>query len=92
MKFSLITSKVGAPIGVTHPDWLYILIYEYIMNIPEEEIKEVLWGIALSDHLGDVADAIEPILKRMGIPLVGTENLLEELKQRGLAPKWAKEL
>ena len=29
----------------------------------DEELIEVLWSISLSENLGDVAEAIEPILK-----------------------------
>ena len=33
----------------------------------DEKLIEALWSIALSDHLGDVAEAIEPILKHFGM-------------------------
>jgi|688.fasta_scaffold430586_2 hypothetical protein len=55
------------------------------------EMIEVLWSISLSDHLGDVAEAIAPILKQYGLPVMSLPALHEELKKRDLRPQWARE-
>jgi len=55
----------------------------------DEELIEVLWSISLSDHLGDVAEAIAPILKKFGIPVMSLPALHGELKKRDLRPDWA---
>ena len=43
----------------------------------DEKLIEVLWSIALSDHLGDVAEAIEPILKHFGMRVMSLDELIK---------------
>ena len=57
----------------------------------DEKLIEVLWSLALSDHLGDVAEAIEPILKHFGMKVMSLDNLLDEMKKRDLMPDYARE-
>ena len=57
----------------------------------DEKLIEVLWSIALSDHLGDVAEAIEPILKQFGMRVMSLDALLDEMKKRDLMPDYARE-
>lgn len=57
----------------------------------DEELIEVLWSISLSDHLGDVAESIGPILKKFNLPTLSLPALHDELVKRNLRPKWARE-
>jgi hypothetical protein len=57
----------------------------------DEKLIEVLWSIALSDHLGDVAEAIEPILKHFGMRVMSLDALLDEMQKRDLMPDYARE-
>lgn len=59
--------------------------------ITDDQLKEVLWQICLSDHLGDVCEAIEPILEHFGLALNGLEAIRAEMETKGLQPEWAKE-
>jgi hypothetical protein len=56
----------------------------------DEELIEVLWSISMSDHLGDVAEAIEPILGKFGLSVMGLSDLHQELKKRDLMPDYAR--
>lgn len=57
----------------------------------DEELIEVLWSISLSENLGDVAEAIEPILKHFVINVMSLPQLHDELVKRNLMPDYAKE-
>tara|TARA_R110000823_G_C15710805_1_gene477531 strand:- start:330 stop:515 length:186 start_codon:yes stop_codon:yes gene_type:complete len=57
----------------------------------DEKLIEVLWSIALSDHLGDVAEAIEPILKHFGMRVMSLDALLNEMEKRDLMPDYARD-
>ncbi len=57
----------------------------------DDQLIEILWSICLSDHLGDVEEAIAPILKHFAITKSGLENIREEMKDRGIIPEWAKD-
>ena len=57
----------------------------------DEKLIEVLWSIALSDHLGDVAEAIEPILKHFGMRVMSLDALLDEMEKRDLMPDYARD-
>ena len=54
---------------------------EKMKTIPDGSIDltvtEVLWSIALSDHLGDVAEAIEPTLKHFGMRVMSLDELIK---------------
>ena len=62
-----------------------------LTTMKDEELIEVLWSISLSDHLGDVAEAIAPIQKKFGIPVMSLPALHEEVKKRDLRPDYARE-
>lgn len=57
----------------------------------KKQMIEVLWSLALSDHLGDVAEAIAPILKSFGMEAMSLDALLAEMKKRDLIPDYARE-
>lgn len=59
--------------------------------ITDEHLKEVLWRVCLSDHIGDVCGAIKPILDHFGLGHDGLEEILDGMKSKGLEPEWAKE-
>ena len=57
--------------------------------IEKDELLEVLWGICLSDHLGDVTESIGPLLAKIGIPeTMGQYQLLEKMKSMDLIPEY----
>ena len=59
--------------------------------IDDERLKEVLWSISLSDHMGDVQEAVEPILKYFGVTDdVDYGNLNSLLEGEKLYPEYAK--
>lgn len=61
-------------------------------TMTDKQLREVLWNIALSDHLGDVADAIRPICRHFGIRKeMCLEELMDEMTKRKLEPNWAKD-
>lgn len=62
-----------------------------VPRMTDESVIEMLWDLSLSDHLGDVAEAITPILKRFGLPTLSLPALHEELKKRDLRPDSARE-
>ena len=57
----------------------------------DADLIEVLWSISLSENLGDVAEAIEPILKKFGVPVLALPALNKELQRRDLRPDYARE-
>ena len=59
--------------------------------IDDEKLVRVLWGLALSDHLGDVSEAIEPIRRHFGLRAESLDALLGEMKKRDLVPDYARE-
>lgn len=59
-------------------------------TIQDTDLVDVLWSLSLSDHLGDVAEAIKPILTYFGIKTVSLEQLNDELKKRDLRPDYAR--
>lgn len=62
------------------------------IEIDDEVLKEVIWSVCLSDHMGDVSSAIEPILNVMGLPTVLTfDELIEVIRKRKLQPTHALE-
>lgn len=60
-------------------------------TLTENEMIEVLWSLSLSENLGDVAEAIDPILKKFNLPTLALPALNDELERRGLVPDWAKD-
>lgn len=64
-----------------------------LVAIPLEEIKEVLWSLALAENLGDVFDAIDPLLRRVGLPLapIHCDGLKDMLRDKGFLPECALE-
>lgn len=54
----------------------------------DKQLIEVLWSVALSDHMGDVAEAVEPILKHLGLPSVALEDLIDEMRKRDMIPDY----
>ena len=59
--------------------------------ITDEDLKDVLWGISLSDHLGDVARSLKPILKHFGMEMMSLDALHDEMKKRDLLPQYARD-
>lgn len=57
----------------------------------DEKLIATLWSISLSENLGDVAEAIEPILEYFGIEVMSLPQLHDELVKRNLMPDYAKE-
>jgi len=56
-----------------------------------EELIKVLWSISLSENLGDVAEAMEPILDHFKIKVMSLSRLHDELVKRNMMPDYAKE-
>jgi len=64
------------------------------IEFEEETIKEMLWSLALSDHVGDVSESIAPLLAAFNINRVFSiygGDLVDELRRLGLQPEYAKE-
>ena len=59
--------------------------------ISDEDLKNVLWSIALSDHMGDVAEAITPLLAHFGLEETSLSQLLDALVRRDLIPDYARQ-
>lgn len=58
-----------------------------------EELRELLWNISMADHMGDVLDALKPLIEKMGLSLVANSlpALEEAMRERRMQPQWAKE-
>jgi hypothetical protein len=55
------------------------------------EIKKMLYSISIAGHLGDVADAIEPIADAIGAgQWDNMAGLNRRLVEKGMIPEWAK--
>jgi uncharacterized tellurite resistance protein B-like protein len=54
--------------------------------VSEEQLLEMLWDIALSDHMGDVAGAVEPLAKHFGVDGYSLEELPSKLREAGKVP------
>lgn len=65
---------------------------EYI-SIKKADLVDVMWGICLSDHLGDVWNSIEPLVESLGISndIYGVD-LLDKMKEMGLIPDYQQDL
>ena len=61
------------------------------IEIEKDELLEVLWGICLSDHLGDVMGSLGPLLKPLGLEVDGQEALLDKMKAKDLIPEYQRE-
>jgi len=52
-----------------------------------------LWGICLSDHLGDVMGSIDPLVAALNIKgSYGQDELLEKMKSLDLIPEYQRDL
>ena len=62
---------------------------EGYVNIKKEDLVDVMWGICLSDHLGDVWDSIKPLTDALGIPKdYYGDGLLSKMKEMDLIPDY----
>lgn len=60
---------------------------EGYISIKKADLVEVMWGICLSDHLGDVWNSVKPLVGSLGISKdVCGDNLLEKMKELDLIP------
>ena len=78
------TGRHDAPAGKAMADKI---------NITEEDLKKVMWSLALSDHMGDALEAASPIFEAFGIKywdFCDQNELLTLLQERELQPEHAK--
>ena len=64
------------------------------IKIDKDELIEVLWGICLADHLGDVADEMYYLTRLLGIEddeYYGPDDLLELMKSKDLIPEYQRD-
>tara|TARA_S200002703_G_scaffold34987_1_gene30214 strand:- start:1115 stop:1498 length:384 start_codon:yes stop_codon:yes gene_type:complete len=61
------------------------------ITLSTEDLVELLWGICLSDHLGDVMRSLGPIKEALELEKWGQEDLLEEMKQKDLIPEYQRD-
>jgi hypothetical protein len=57
----------------------------------DEKLLEVLWRLALSDHLGDVAEAIKPIVTHFKMESTSLDHLRDEMKRLNILPDYARD-
>lgn len=57
----------------------------------KDELIEVLWSITLSDHMGDVLDAINPIIKNLGLVNGSLDDIRTQMISYKLLPDYAKD-
>jgi len=62
------------------------------IEISKEDLADVLWGICLSDHLGDVFGSIAPLTRAIGIEdWNDDEDLLEKMKAIDFIPEYQRD-
>lgn len=62
---------------------------EDFINIKKDVLIEILWGICLSDHLGDIWNSIDPLLEALGLPVgISDEELLDKMRELDLIPDY----
>ena len=65
---------------------------EGYVTIKKEDLVEVLWGICLSDHLGDVWNSVEPLVESLGIDSgLSGEELLDKMEEMDLIPSYQRD-
>lgn len=59
------------------------------IEISKDALLEVLWGICLSDHMGDVMRSIGELTKPVGInECMAQDELLDTMKRMDLIPEY----
>jgi len=62
------------------------------IKIPKDDLIEFLWGVCLSDHLGDVMYEVSKVAKLIGINgELDQEDLLNEMKKRDMIPDYQRD-
>ena len=62
---------------------------EDFINIKKDVLIEILWGICLSDHLGDIWNSIDPLLEALELPVgISDEELLDKMRELDLIPDY----
>jgi hypothetical protein len=65
---------------------------EGYVTIKKADLVEAMWGICLSDHLGDVWDSIGPLVESLGISGgVYGDDLLDKMKRMDLIPDYQRD-
>lgn len=61
------------------------------VEIEKETLVDIMWGLCLSDHLGDVWRSVEPLIEVLGISKdTWGDKLLDKMKEMDLIPDYAR--